>query len=155
MFNLSKFTISLFGIGFFPIGSGTIGSLFSIIFFFIFLDYFSITNLIFIFTLIFIFSLYAINNYSNKIKKDDASEIIIDEFLGINLIIIFYDFITFTNDLLMCFLIFILFRIFDIIKIFPANWIDKNIKNSWGVILDDIIAGVYTVITLYILNAFF
>ena len=39
MFNLSKFTISLFGIGFFPIGSGTIGSLFSIIFFFIFLDY--------------------------------------------------------------------------------------------------------------------
>ena len=45
---------------------------------------------------------------------------------------------------------FILFRFFDILKPFPINWIDKNIKNGLGVILDDIIAGMFSAITIYI-----
>jgi len=51
-------------------------------------------------------------------------------------------------------LILLFFRIFDILKPFPANWIDKNLKNSYGVILDDIVAGIYTIITLTLINAF-
>ena len=54
----------------------------------------------------------------------------------------------------MFFLIFVSFRFFDILKIFPANWVDKKIKNSFGVILDDIIAGIYSILVLYLLNVF-
>ena len=43
---------------------------------------------------------------------------------------------------------------FDILKIFPANFFDKRYKNGYGVILDDIIAGLYTVITLLISGFF-
>lgn len=95
-----------------------------------------------------------INIYSNESENHDSSEIIIDEFLGINFILIFYEYFKFTNDLIMFILIFILFRFFDIVKLYPANWIDKNIRNSLGVILDDIVAGAYCVIILYCINGF-
>ena len=74
--------------------------------------------------------------------------------MGIFIIIIFYEYIKFTNDLLMFLLIFLLFRFFDILKIYPANWVDKNIKNSFGVILDDLVAGVYCIIIFLLINAF-
>ena len=154
MFNISKIFITLFGIGFFPFFSGTIGSFFSIIFFYIFIDLFSILNLISIFLFVFIISIKLINIYSISIKRHDSSEIVIDEFLGIAFIMIFYDFIIFTSKEIMFLLIFILFRFFDIAKPFPANWIDKNLNGSIGVILDDIIAGGYCIIILYIINVF-
>ena len=57
-----------------------------------------------------------------------------------------------TNDaLIFYFIIFILFRIYDILKPFPINYIDKNLQNAVGVILDDIIAGIYTVLSLIII----
>ena len=46
--------------------------------------------------------------------------------------------------------IFLLFRFFDIKKPFPINIFDSKFKNNFGVILDDVIAGLYTVITLII-----
>ena len=49
---------------------------------------------------------------------------------------------------------FILFRIFDIIKPQPVRWADHKITNAWGVMLDDIIAGVYAMLILYILHSF-
>ena len=48
------------------------------------------------------------------------------------------------------FYIFLLFRFFDIKKPFPINYFDKNLKNSFGVVFDDIIAGLYVVLTLII-----
>ena len=50
-------------------------------------------------------------------------------------------------------LCFVLFRVFDILKPFPANWIDKNVKNAWGVLLDDIFASIYCLIILFFLHA--
>ena len=93
--------------------------------------------------------------YSKSANKDDAKEIIIDEFLGIYLILIFsYDIKIFNNEFVKILLILLFFRVFDILKPFPANWIDKNLKNSYGIILDDIIAGIYTIITLALINVF-
>ena len=105
--------------------------------------------------IVFLLSAKLISIYSNKVKRNDSKEIVIDEFLGISLIIIFYDYLKFTNDYFMFLLIFILFRFFDIIKIFPANYIDKNIKNSYGVIFDDLVAGSYCIVILFIINVFF
>ena len=154
MFKFSKFFISLFGIGFVPLASGTLGSLFAIIFFYIILNYTSILTLIIFFIICFFVSLKFISIYSSDKKIYDSSEIVIDEFLGIFLIMIFYDYIKFTNDLLMHILIFLLFRFFDIIKIYPANWIDINLKNSLGVVLDDLVAGIYCVLIFLLINVF-
>ena len=154
MYNISKFFISLFGVGFFPIASGTVGSFFSIVFFYLIINYVTMLSLIILFFFIFFLSLILINIYTFGKKNHDSSEIVIDEFLGILIIVIFYDIIKFTNDILMFTLIFFLFRFFDIVKIYPANWIDKNINNSLGVILDDLVAGVYCVFILIIINAF-
>ena len=154
MYNFSKFFISLLGVGFFPFASGTVCSLLSLIFFYFIINLTNFFYLIIFFSIIFLLSIKLINIYSNESENHDSSEIIIDEFLGINFILIFYEYFKFTNDLIMFILIFILFRFFDIVKLYPANWIDKNIRNSLGVILDDIVAGAYCVIILYCINGF-
>tara|TARA_B110000263_G_scaffold234223_1_gene231704 strand:+ start:328 stop:795 length:468 start_codon:yes stop_codon:yes gene_type:complete len=154
MNKFSKIIISLFGLGFIPIAPGTFASLFSLIFFYIISSYLSFVVMIFIFLFIFLLSIKLIDLYSDDKSDHDSPEIVIDEFLGIFFIIIFYEYFKFTNDKLMFFLIFIIFRFFDIFKVFPANWVDRKIKNSFGVILDDIIASIYSLLLLFILNAF-
>ena len=154
MYKFSKLFISLFGIGFFPIASGTFATFVYLIFIFSIIKFISIFYIILFFIITFILSLKLINYYSSFLKNHDSSEIVIDEFLGIIFIFIFYDYIKFTNDFVMLILIFFIFRFFDIIKIFPASWIDKNIKNSWGVLLDDIVAGGYCIIILFLFHEF-
>lgn len=150
---ISIFT-TLFGIGYSPIAPGTIGSIFSIVFLYFLIKFVSYSFLVIIFLIILFTSLKLIEKYSKLLKSHDSSTIVIDEFLGIFLIILFYDYLKFTNDFIMFFLILILFRFFDILKIFPINWVDKNIKNSFGVVLDDLLAGVYSIIVLYSINVF-
>ena len=150
---ISIFT-TLFGIGYSPIAPGTIGSIFSIIFLYFLIKFVSYSFLVIIFLIIFFTSLKLIEKYSILLKSHDSSTIVIDEFLGIFLIILFYDYLKFANDFIMFLLILILFRFFDILKIFPINWVDKNIKNSFGVVLDDLLAGVYSIIVLYSINVF-
>ena len=145
---------TLFGIGYSPIAPGTIGSIFSIVFLYFLIKFVSYSFLVIIFLIILFTSLKLIEKYSNLLKSHDSSTIIIDEFLGIFLIILFYDYLKFSNDFIMFLLILILFRFFDILKIFPINWVDKNIKNSFGVVLDDLLAGVYSIIVLYSINVF-
>ena len=150
---ISVFT-TLFGIGYSPIVPGTIGSIFSIVFLYFLIKFVPYSFLVIIFLIILFTSLKLIEKYSNLLKSHDSSTIVIDEFLGIFLIILFYDYLKFTNDFIMFLLILILFRFFDILKIFPINWVDKNIKNSFGVVLDDLLAGVYSIIVLYSINVF-
>ena len=150
---ISIFT-TLFGIGYSPIAPGTIGSIFSIFFLYFLIKFLSYSFLAIIFLIILFTSLKLIEKYSNLLKSHDSSTIVIDEFLGIFLIILFYDYLKFTNDFIMFLLILILFRFFDILKIFPINLVDKNIKNSFGVVLDDLLAGVYSIIVLYSINVF-
>ena len=145
---------TLFGIGYSPIAPGTIGSIFSIVFLYFLIKFVSYSFLVIMFLIILFTSLKLIEKYSNLLKSHDSSTIVIDEFLGIFLIILFYDYLKFTNDFIMFLLILILFRFFDILKIFPINWVDKNIKNSFGVVLDDLLAGVYSIIVLYSINVF-
>ena len=96
--------------------------------------------------------MYFIKKYSNYENNHDSGIIVIDEFLGIYLIFIFYDYIYIYSVEITLILIFILFRFFDIFKIFPANIVDKNMRNSLGVIIDDLIASVYTIALMYFIN---
>ena len=135
---------------------GTFGTIISILILFPIIKYqlLSFETIISIFVLIFLLSLFFIRKFSQLTKSHDSGIIVIDEFIGVYLIFIFYDYIFINNDILTIILIFILFRFFDIAKVFPANIIDKKMNNALGVLLDDIIAGVYTIATLYILNVY-
>ena len=154
MNKINSIFTTLFGIGYSPIAPGTLGSIFSIVFLYFLIKFVSYSFLVIIFLIILFTSLKLIEKYSNLLKSHDSSTIVIDEFLGIFLIILFYDYLKFTNDFIMFLLILILFRFFDILKIFPINWVDNNIKNSFGVVLDDLLAGVYSIIVLYSINVF-
>ncbi|MDC0045156.1 phosphatidylglycerophosphatase A [Pelagibacteraceae bacterium] len=156
MKKITNFFVSLFYSGYFKIYPGTFGSFISILILFPIIKYkfLSFEFLIIIFSLIFLLSLFFISKFSSYTNSHDSGVIVIDEFLGVYIIFIFYDYVFTYNDFLTIILIFSIFRFFDITKIFPANIIDKKMNNSLGVLLDDIVAGVYTIITLVVLNVF-
>ena len=152
----TKLFVSIFYIGYIKFASGTWGSLAALLILYpmIKLTGLQFEILIVIFIILFFISNLCINYFSNFTNSKDSKHIVIDEFLGIFIILIFYDLVIIYNDILTLILIFFIFRLFDIVKIFPANYIDKNLKNGYGVIIDDIIAGIYTILTLIILNVF-
>ena len=154
MYSISKIFVTLFYIGYIKFIPGTIGSLVSFIILILVYNNLNLIHFIIIFVFCFIASIYLINIYQKKIKKEDPSEIVIDEFLGVYLIILFFDYFDNLNNLQFIITSFLLFRVFDILKPFPANIIDKKIKSSLGVILDDIVAGVYSIIFLMVINEF-
>ena len=151
MKNITNIFVSLFYSGYFKIWPGTFASLISLLILFPLVKFniIPLFLLISLFILTFILSLFFINKFSSQTKTHDSSIIVIDEFLGIYLIIIFYDLIYISNDILTLILIFVVFRIFDILKVFPANIIDSKMENSLGVLLDDLVASIYTIIILY------
>ena len=152
----TKIFVSIFFVGYIKFASGTWGSLAAILILYPIIKYtmLSLEVLIIIFIILFFISNLFINFFSNFTNSNDSKHIVIDELLGIFIILIFYDFIFIYNDFITLISIFFIFRLFDIIKIFPANYIDKNLKNGYGVMMDDIVAGIYTIFTLMILNAF-
>ena len=148
--------VSIFYIGYIKFASGTWGSLAAILILYPIIKFsiLSFEALIILFFILFFISNLFINYFSKFTNSSDSKHIVIDEFLGIFSILIFYDLIFIYNDFLTLILIFFIFRLFDILKLFPANYIDNNFKNGYGVIMDDIIAGIYTILTLMILNVF-
>ena len=99
-------------------------------------------------------SIFSLNLYLQNNNTEDPSEVVIDEFIGIFLIIIFIENLAIFNIYFLLFVAFCLFRLFDILKPYPVNWVDKNMKNAYGIILDDIIASIYTIIVLFLIYAF-
>ena len=156
----NKFYINLltiFGIGKIKYAPGTFASLFACLFYFYLFsqkaNFFAI--LIFYFFLI-ILSINLIDRLSKKFKKNDPKEIVIDEFIGqsipiLVLYVLFKD--AYDRDLFYFLtpVAFIFFRFFDILKPFPINLVDKKIKNGFGVVLDDILAGLFSIILLFLI----
>ncbi len=149
--------VTCFGIGSFKYAPGTITSLVTTVFLY---SLFHIINLssniiLFILVLVFIYSFYAVSNYIRDNENKDPKEVVVDEFIGQSIPIYLYEVshgtIKDSQEAVLFYLyIFILFRYFDIKKPFPVNFFDKKIKNSFGVILDDVVAGLYVVLTLII-----
>ena len=103
--------------------------------------------------LIFIYSFYAVSSHIENNENKDPGEIIIDEFIGQSIPIYLYEISHGTektqNEVIIFYgICFILFRYFDIMKPFPVSFFDKNFKNSFGVIMDDVCAGFYVVLSL-------
>ena len=147
--------VTLFGIGKIKKIPGSIASLATILFLFFLFHIVNIDPNIVLISLIIIFfiSLYSVNIFIKDLDDKDPKEIVIDEFIGQSIPICLYeiahDTTKETNEILtFYFIMFVLFRIFDIAKPYPVNYYDKNFKNSFGVIMDDVCAGLYVVAVL-------
>ena len=135
---------------------GTWASLFTTLFLFILIHVLKIPILIIFLSLllILIYSFFAIESCLNNFKDDDPQEIVIDEFLGQSIPIILYETFhpnranTMVESLQIYFWFFLLFRLFDGLKPFPIDYIDRKYKNTFGILFDDILAGFYVVICL-------
>ena len=143
MKNFTKYFATLFGIGFIPLAPGTFGSLFAILIWYVFIDLFSIFYFIVLFLFVLSVSFYFTDIYLDNYKKKDPSEVIVDEFLGQSIPLLFI--VNF--NIYEVLIAFVTFRFFDIYKIYPINKME-DLKGSYGVILDDIVAGIYSLIIL-------
>ena len=152
---LNTLFVTMFGLGKLPKIPGTFGSLATIIILYILFHILNLSsNLIFIgLIIIFIFSFLAITTHIKDNENKDPKEIIIDEFIGQSIPIYLYEISHGTEKsadeaMIFYFICFVLFRFFDIAKPFPVSYFDKNFKNSFGVIMDDVCAGFYVVLSL-------
>jgi phosphatidylglycerophosphatase A len=146
--------LTMFGVGNSKYAPGTVASFITfLIFVFFYKLQVNILILIASVILIFIFSIYSIDKFKKSFSETDASEIVIDEFIGQSIpILTIYNFLqknVLIDFIFYSFASFVLFRLFDITKPYPIGRIDKEMKNGFGVILDDIVAGIYSVIAFF------
>jgi len=152
---INFYFVTLFGIGKLKKIPGSYASLATTIFLFILFHILNFSpNIVLIGVIIvFLISLYAVNIFIKDMDNKDPKEVVIDEFIGQSIPICLYEIAhegtKETNEVLtFYFIMFILFRVFDITKPYPVSYYDKNFKNSFGVVMDDVCAGLYVVAVL-------
>ena len=153
--------VTLFGIGKLKKIPGSYASLATTIFLFILFHILNFSpNIVLIgVVIVFLISLYAVNIFIKDLDNKDPKEVVIDEFIGQSIPICLYEVAHGTTKeigqiLTFYFIMFILFRIFDIAKPYPVSYYHKNFKNSFGVIMDDVVAGLYVVAVLVLYMVF-
>ena len=149
--------VTFFGIGTIKFAPGTMTSLITTVLLFSLFHILNFSNniILLFLILIFLYSFYAVADYIKEKENKDPKEVVIDEVIGQSIPIYLYEIAhglekSSEDAILFYIYIFVLFRFFDIKKPFPINVFDKNYKNSFGVIIDDVIAGFYVVFTLIV-----
>ena len=157
--------VTMLGLGKIKFIPGTIGSLATVIILYVIFHILNVSsNFVLLgLVIIFIYSFPAVSSYIKDNENKDPGEIIIDELIGQSIPIFAYEISHGTeksSDEAIVFycICFVLFRFFDIVKPFPVSFFDKNFKNSFGVIMDDVCAGLYVILSLIcfmILSSYF
>ena len=147
--------VTMFGLGKIKIIPGTFGSLVTVVFLYFLFHIFNISSnlILLLLIVIFVYSFVAIAIYTKNNENKDPGEIVIDEFIGQSIPIYLYEIShgaeKSSNEAIIFYgIFFLLFRYFDIMKPFPVSYFDKKFKNSFGVIMDDVCAGIYVVLSL-------
>ena len=151
-----KYILTMFGVGYITKFPGTIASAITTILYLL-LYWLNVHYLFLIcsFILILPLSVYLVDYLKNEFREIDAKEIVVDEYLGQSVPILLFYILLYEGSFsfyffsIFTFLSFVGFRFFDILKPFPINYVDKNFKNGYGVVFDDILAGIYTALILY------
>ena len=148
------FSSGLF-VGYIPKASGTFGSLFGLLFFLI-PGFIESSVLIPVIVVVFIIGVF-VSHQMIKRYGDDPSVVVIDEIVGmwITVLILSSLFEIIGNDLkiISALVAFLTFRFFDIMKLQPARYFDK-LKNGFGIMMDDVVAGIYAGIVSYLIISF-
>ena len=146
--NIYHFIALGFGSGLFKKGPGTAGSLAAIPIFYLLLNLPSLLQWLFVITLFFV-GLYSSNKVIAVIDQKDPSFIVIDEIVAV-----LFLFLLIPLNIKFLVFSFILFRIFDIFKPFPVSWAENYFKGALGIMMDDIVAALLSLLvirlTLYV-----
>lgn len=136
-----------FGVGLLRPAPGTLGTIAAIPFGFA-INYYSHPVFLLAAALILLLgSSKAVHRFGKKVGETDSSSIVVDEVVGMWIA----GAAAFTNPALWL-LAFALFRFFDIVKIWPASFFDKKVKNGFGVMMDDVVAGIYALFGVAIIS---
>ena len=160
MKKINKLLSTFFGYGYLTEIPGTITSAVTTIFIYVayeILEYKDLKFSIIFFILLFFYSFYAVKDSEKEFHNKDPRQIVIDEVLGQSMPLILLLYLSQTNQINISIEIyyivsFIFFRFFDILKPFPVSYFDKYHKNYFGIIMDDIMAGLYSMILIYLIS---
>lgn len=136
-----------FGAGLMPFAPGTWGSLAALPFAWCIQYYTGWVGLTVASVLIFLIGCWASNVFEAKAGVKDPGAVVIDEVAGQWMVLI-----PAGLDPLLYLIGFVLFRVADIFKPWPACWADKNVHGGIGIMLDDVLAAIYAMIAIYFLN---
>ena len=151
---------TFFGNGYISRIPGTFTSLSTLIILYILFEILQFKNLNYIlilYSITFFYSFYAVMDTETEFENKDPRQIVIDEVLGQAMPLILIVYLSTKNLInipveIYYFLSFIFFRFFDIVKPFPVSYFDKQHKNFFGIIMDDIMAGLYTMLIIYLIS---
>ncbi len=151
---------TFFGNGYISKIPGTFTSFSTLIILYILFEVLQFKNLNYIlilYSITFFYSFYAVMDSETEFENKDPRQIVIDEVLGQAMPLILIVYLSSKNQInipveIYYFLSFILFRFFDIVKPFPVSYFDKQHKNFFGIIMDDIMAGLYTMLIIYLIS---
>lgn len=146
--SVSGFLAFGFGSGLAPKAPGTWGTLAAVPFLFLW-QYLPWPAYLLMLVTTFALGVYICQSVSNKLGVHDHGGIVWDEFVGLWLTFFMVE-LTWESILIG----FVLFRIFDILKPFPIKWLDKKVKGGFGIMIDDILAGVFAAVILQILMTY-
>jgi len=147
MLTIHKAITTVMGLGFAPFAPGTFGAGGAVLFYWLLATYapssislWPLLGYILFFSVIGIYS----TNKVISLWGDDPSKVVMDEFVGFLITMLFVN-PSFKTILLG----FVLFRFFDILKPLGIRTIDKKVKGGLGVMLDDVLAGIYACLSLH------
>ena len=136
---------------------GTVASFITCLAFLLLINIFNLSVILLFTLIIFCYSLVAINNSFENFDTEDPQEIVIDEVVGQMLPLLaipIYETLYPLPKIYYCVAAFLAFRLFDIWKPYPISYVDDNVKGALGIMLDDILASNYSIISLTIIFFF-
>lgn len=137
--------------GRFPYAPGTVGSLGALVIWVPALYYaWPLWLMILVLIILFVLGLWASAYGIAKYKKSDPKQVVIDEVVGLGL-----PFLVISAHIPEIIYAFVLFRFFDIVKPWPINYVEKRFPDHWGIMLDDVVAGLFAMIILALGKCFF
>lgn len=147
------FAATLGGIGMVPIAPGTFGSITAWIIFVYLAHFISMINMLILTILFFILSIWICSEASKDLENKDHKSIVIDELVGMWIALL--PVLIIANSqyerTVYALAALILFRFFDILKPFPISYFDRNYKNGFGIVIDDVISGLIAIIPSYLI----
>jgi len=143
---LSNWFSTVFKIGYLPIAPGTWGSLAALIVWYVLIGHISSITLIALIVVIFALGVYTSSLIEINLTIKDPSIVVIDEWVGQWIVLLFLP-----KSMVWGLVAFLLFRLFDIWKPYPISKLD-NMHGGWGIMLDDVLAGIYALVVISILR---
>ena len=145
MIRLAFAIATVFKAGYIPIAPGTVGSIIGLLVFWLIKDYASFTIEMFVAAALFFAGVWASTIVEQVLERHDPGVVIVDEVLGMLVALMLLP-----PTITVMIVAFLLFRVFDIIKPYPARWCEQ-LSRGWGIMMDDVVAGLYVNVLIHII----